>query len=324
MLSRSAENLYWMGRYLERTGHLCRLLRWQVESLVDRPIREIHFGWYRIYGTLGRPIPGADAELVGGGDDYMLVDSFALADDLTFERTNVDSVWCGFTLGRENARQMRHYLSAEVWTHLNTAYLRFRDTRIEDIWKTAPETFYEGVAYDIDALAGVADTSMYHDDAWRFMRIGRFAERAQLTISLVLAHVAATRKTGESLNDDWSSLLRVCHAFDVYRRRHGVAIRPGRVLDLLVTDERLPRSLSRGMEAVAEDLAAIKDAPGPTEGALGLARSLVETIRGGWPEDSDPERRERVLAEVRQACRRLHARIVDAYITCPEDGPRPD
>ena len=144
MLSRSAEGLYWMGRYFERTGHLCRLLRWQVESLVDRPIREIHFGWYRIYGSLGRSIPGADAELVGGGDDYMLVDSFALADDLTFERTNVDSVWSGFSHGRENARQMRHHLSGEVWTNLNQAYLRFRKLRIEDIWKTAPETFYEG------------------------------------------------------------------------------------------------------------------------------------------------------------------------------------
>ena len=154
MLSRSAESLYWMGRYFERTGHLCRLLRWQVESLVDRPIREIHFGWYRIYGSLGRPIPGADAQLVGGGDDFMLVDSFALADDLTFERTNADSVWSGFVHGRENARQMRHHLSAEVWTNLNQAYLRFRKLRIEDIWKTAPETFYEGVAYDIDALAG--------------------------------------------------------------------------------------------------------------------------------------------------------------------------
>ena len=124
---------------------------------------------------------------------------------------------------------------------------------------------------------------MYHDDAWRFMRIGCFIERAQLTISLILAHVAATRRTGESLNDDWSSLLRVCQALDVYRRRYGVAIRPDRVLDLLVTDERLPRSLTRGMDAVAEELATIEAGPGPAAEALRLARSLAETIRGDWP-----------------------------------------
>lgn len=320
MLSRSAEGLYWMGRYFERTGHLCRLLRWQVESLVDRPIREIHFGWYRIYGSLGRPIPGAAAELVGGDDDYMLVDSFALADDLTFERSNVDSVWSGFTLGRENARQMRHYLSAEVWTNLNQAYLKFRDLRIEDIWKTAPESFYEALGYDIDALAGTADTTMYHDDAWRFMRIGCFIERAQLTISLILAHVAATRRTGESLNDDWSSLLRVCQALDVYRRRYGVAIRPDRVLDLLVTDERLPRSLTRGTDAVAEELATVKAGPGPAKEALRLARSLAETIRGDWPVRPDLDLRERVLDDLRQTCRKLHRQIVAAYVDYPVKG----
>lgn len=321
MLSRSAESLYWMGRYFERTGHLCRLLRWQVESLVDRPIREVHFGWYRIYGSLGRPIPGAAAELVGGDDDFMLVDSFALADDLTFERSNVDSVRGALTLGRENARQMRHYLSAEVWTNLNRAYLKFRDMRIEDIWKTAPESFYEALAYDIDALAGAADTTMYHDDAWRFMRIGCCIERAQLTISLILAHVAATRRTGESLDDDWSSLLRVCQALDVYRRRHGVAIRPDRVLDLLVTDERLPRSLTRGMDTVAEELAAVKAGPGPAAEALRLARSLADTIRGGWPDRPDLERREGVLGDLRQACRKLHGLIVAAYVDYPVEGP---
>ena len=321
MLSRSAESLYWMGRYFERTGHLCRLLRWQVESLVDRPIREIHFGWYRIYGSLGRPIPGADAELVARGDDFMLVDSFALADDLTFERSNVDSVWSGFTLGRENARQMRHYLSAEVWTNLNQAYLRFRKLRIEDIWKTAPETFYEGVAYDIHALAGAADATMYHDDAWRFMRIGRFSERAQVTVSLILAHFAAVRKTGESLDDDWSSLLRVGQALDVYRRRHGVAIRPDRVVDLLVTDERLPGSLLRGMDTVVEELATVSAHPGPADEALRLARSLVETVRGHWPDRPDLERREHVLDDMRQACRELHRLIVAAYVDYPVEGP---
>ena len=321
MLSRSAESLYWMGRYFERTGHLCRLLRWQVESLVDRPIREIHFGWYRIYGSLGRPIPGADAELVGGGDDYMLVDSFALADDLTFERTNADSVWSGFTHGRENARQMRHHLSAEVWTNLNRAYLQFRKLRIEDIWKTAPETFYERVAYDIDALSGAADATMYHDDAWRFLRMGRFSERAQLTISLILAHIAATRKTGESLNDDWSSLLRVCQAVDVYRRRYGVAIRPDRVLDLLVTDGRLPQSLACGIDAVAEELGTIKAGPGPSAEALRQARSLAYTIRRNWPEQADLERREQILVESRQACRTLHGLVVDAYVNYAVAAP---
>ena len=321
MLARNAEGLYWMGRYFERTGRLCRLLRWQVESLVDRPIREIHFGWYRIYGSLGRPIPGADAELVGGGDDYMWVDSFALADDLTFERTNADSVASGFTLARENARQMRHHLSAEVWTNLNRAYLRFRELRIEDIWKTAPETFYEGVAYDIDALAGAADATMYHDDAWRFVRMGRFSERVQLTIALLQAHVAATRRTGESSDDDWSSLLRVCQAVDAYRRRYGVAIEPDRVLDLLVADGRLPQSFAFGIDAVAAELEAVNAGSEPAAEALRLARSMAGDVRGYRPGGADPERREQTLAGLRQACRALHGLVAGAYLRYPVAAP---
>ena len=103
MLSRSAQGLYWMGRYLERAEFLCRLLRPQTEALVDRPIREIHFGWTRIYNCLNRAPPGGSLEPLGS-DELALADSYTLADDLTFERSNPDSVWSCFAMGRENTR----------------------------------------------------------------------------------------------------------------------------------------------------------------------------------------------------------------------------
>ena len=85
MLSRSAQGLYWMGRYLERARHLSRLLQLQSEALVDRPVREIYFGWRRIYASVGRAPPGGSLE-VSDDDDFVLADSFTLVDDLTFER----------------------------------------------------------------------------------------------------------------------------------------------------------------------------------------------------------------------------------------------
>ena len=99
MLSRSAQGLYWMGRYLERAEHLCRLLRLETEALVDRSPREIYFGWSRIYGSINRLPPGGTLEI--GDDLFTLVDSYTLADDLTFEHSNPDSVWSCFALGRE-------------------------------------------------------------------------------------------------------------------------------------------------------------------------------------------------------------------------------
>ena len=140
MLSRSAQGLYWMGRYLERAEHLCRLLRLQTEALVDRPVEEIYFGWKRIYGSMRRQPPLGIIEL--DSDEYTLADSYTLADDLTFERANPDSVWSCFALGRENARQMRNCISAEMWTHLNLAYLRIQQLDIQNIWRVSPENFY--------------------------------------------------------------------------------------------------------------------------------------------------------------------------------------
>ena len=180
MLSRSAAGLYWMGRYLERASHLSRLLRQQTESLVDRPVRDIYFGWYRIYGALDRqPNPGA-LEL-HTDDAYTLADSYTLADDLTFEPTNPDSIRNCFTKGRDNARQMRHHISAEMWFSLNRSYLRLQALEIQHIWVTSPESFYVQTNADIDTLWGVTDATMYRDQGWRFVQLGRFLERAQLS-----------------------------------------------------------------------------------------------------------------------------------------------
>ena len=194
MLARSAQGLYWMSRYLERAQHLCRLLRLQTESLVDRPLREIRFGWLRIYHSVGREPPEGSLEAFDS-EDYTLADSYTLADDITFERLHPDSVWSCLALGRENARQMRQCISAEMWTCLNRTYLRLRDLEIQNIWRTSPESFYAQTSEQIDTLSGVAAATMYRDTGWRFMQLGRAVERAQLSASLLLAQLAIERMT---------------------------------------------------------------------------------------------------------------------------------
>ena len=131
LLARTAQGLYWMSRYLERAQHYCRLLRLQSEALVDRPVRDINFGWSRIYVSMGREPPAGEIVLTQS-DNFTLADSFTLAGDNTFERTNPDSVWSCFSLGRENARQMRQSISAEMWSCLNLAYLRIQNLSIQE------------------------------------------------------------------------------------------------------------------------------------------------------------------------------------------------
>jgi len=315
MLSRNAQGLYWMGRYLERASHLCRLLQLQVEALVDRPIPEILFGWSRIYDSVVRRPPGGGLD-AGASDDYTLADSYTLAGDLTFERSNPGSVRSCFAAGRENARQMRHCISAEMWTCLNLAWLRIRDLEIEDIWKISPEGFYAGTEREIDTFTGVAEATMYRDEGWRFMRLGRFIERAQLCTALLLAQVAATRSPddGETSGEGWTSLLRAYRAFDAYERSYSVEVRPEQVLDLLVTDPLLPGSLCRSLDTTAAELAAIGPGPGSRDGAGAgaeeLAGRLCALVRGGWPGRD----RAALLAQVSADNLELHDLVNAAYV----------
>ena len=145
---------------------------------------------------------------------------------------------------------MRRYISAEMWTRLNRSYLRLRELGIQEIWRPSPESFYADTAAQIDTFAGVAAATMYHDAGWRFMRLGRSIERAQLATALLLAHLAVERTGDDQHEDDWISLLRCGYALEAYHRRCSVAVEPERVLDLLVTDALLPGSLCHALDGV--------------------------------------------------------------------------
>ena len=320
MLARSAQGLYWMGRYLERAEFLCRLLRLQVEALVDRPVREIHTGWLRIYDTMGREPPGGSRDILDS-EEFTLADSYTLADDLTFERTNPDSVWSCFAMGRENARQMRHCITSELWTSLNLAYLKIQKLTIQDIWRTSPESFYAETEAEMNTFSGVAAATTYRDDGWRFTQLGRFIERAQTSTSLFLAQLSADADAGESSEADWTTLLRLYHALELYNRTYSVEVHPEQVLDLLATDSLLPDSLCRSLDRTASDLRSI--GPGPDAKSSGAARRLAgrtaALIHYEWP---DREDREELLRLVRDYCRELHFLVTAAYFDYPvEDFP---
>ena len=323
MLARSAESLYWLGRYVERTEHMCRLLRVQMEVLVDRPVREINLGWRRIYTAVSRQPPSPAVGFAGVDDDFALADSFTLADNLTFERTNPDSLGNCFSNARENARQTRHCISGEMWTCLNLAWLRLRERRIQDIWKTAPESFYAGVAQNMGTFLGVMDATMYRDDGWRFLQLGRAIEQAQSTLVLLVAQFEVVGLRDEPADEEWSGVLRICEAFDAYRRCFGIELRPERVLDLLVDDPLLSRSVSRSLETAAAGLGAIAPGPSPVRAARELVADLVATARRPWPADAGLDEREDCLRRMQARCRTLHDVLMAAHVRYDVDGALP-
>ena len=312
MLSRSADGLYWMGRYLARSVHVCRLLQVQVELLVDRPIAEITFGWHRIYSAIGRTPPGGEFD-PGESDDYTLADAFTLAGDLTFE-DNHDSILGCLYMARENARQIRQCITEEMWTDLNTTYLRFRTLAIQDIWKVSPQKFYQDTAREVDAFRGIAETTMYRDQGWRFMQLGRFVEQAEHGIALLLAQVDLRDPEAVGFDHDWRTLLRVFQAGDAYDSCHGVRTRPGNVLHFLATDERLPGSLIHSLNTASTQFAQLGQGSDiqASNSAQKILNQLSAIIEYEWPVNDDHLP---FLHQAKDRCRELHDLTMDAYVT---------
>lgn len=315
MLSRSAQSLYWMGRYLERADHISRLLRLQSEALVDRPIREIHFGWNRIYSSVRREPPGGRADLFGD-EEFVLADSFALADDLTFERSNPCSVLSCIAMGRENARQQRHCISPEVWTHLNSVYLRLQQQDLAEIWRFEPRSFYAGIQSEMNTFSGLAESTMYHDEGWMFLQLGRNVERAQWASSLILSQMEISRDAEVVYETDWVSLLRVFHALEVYNHAYSAAVVPDQIIDLLVSDPLLPDSLSRSVNTMSEEIETVGRGPRrhSNRAVHRLAGRLASLINNEWP---DSEHKEEILREVDEYAGELHHLLTAAYFEYP-------
>lgn len=321
MLARTAQGIYWMSRYLERAQHLCGMLKMQSEALVDRPIREIHLGWNRIYVSVGRMPPAGSTVLVDD-DDYMLADSYTLADDLTFERTNPDSVWNCFAQGRENARQMRQSISAEMWSCLNVAYLQVQGMNIQDIWRESPEGFYTWMVSQLDTFAGIASATMYRDEGWRFMQLGYFIERAQLLSGLLNAQLELDEIGSEYSDGDWTSLLRLYHALEAHNRIHGIEVKPESVIELLSTDILLPGSLIRSLDMASYEVSAIGDGPDKrsSDEVNEHASRLTYAIQN-WKDQPD---KRALLARVNADCRELHQLVNQTYFDYSSENSNTD
>ena len=328
MLARNAQGLYWLGRYLERAEHLCRLLADQARALEDRPVEEIDRNWRRLYGALGRGPLGGALESNRGEEGFMLADAYTLADDLTFEQNNPDSIRECIAAARENARQVRNVVGKEMWSCLNAAWLDLCDARIQTVWRAGAGDFYHATEDSIRTFSGVAEDTMYRDHGWHFLRLGRFVERVQLVAALVRAHLAVFPTEGPHVESDWGSLLALCEARAAYRRLHSLTFAPCDVVDFLVFDPRLSHSIRYALARIAgalEAVAGARERP-PAAGPQGRVGRMAARIDYDWPERApcDDAATASVLGEIGDSCRRLHADIAMTFFDYEiEDAPEP-
>src|SRR6185503_6998863 len=176
LLSRVADALYWIGRYLERAERTVRLIDVRLDLGQDRlPDSD---GWD--FTNLRAAVRTESA--IGA---LLTVE---LVEELIFNPSNRDSVIACVTGARENARQVREEITSDMWEQVNALFLRLREVRTEGTWSERPHYISRLVIDGVHLFEGVTDATMGHGEGWQYLQVGRFLERAAATAALVDLH----------------------------------------------------------------------------------------------------------------------------------------
>ncbi len=190
---------------------------------------------------------------------------------------------------RAGARGIREVISSEMWECLNvTGHALAGQKRAAE--RLGPHVYLRYIRERSALFFGLADSTMSHDDAWRFLVLGRSLERADMTARLLLARMSAPDDL------DWPVLLRACGAHESFIRTHGWAAEPSSVAEFLLLDRLFPRSVVHALTTAEECLAALN--PGPTRaGVDDSARRPVGRLRNRL-EYADPKQLTAQLPEL--------------------------
>ncbi len=227
MLSRVAEHLYWMGRYLERAEHTARVLNVQTHLALEESSENRKRKLTGMLTALRQP-------------DLRVSDFQDASYRLTLDSGNLSSVTTCIRLARENARQIRERVSSEMWEQINKIHLSMDKASSKKMFEERPQQFFHNVTVGIHLMNGLTDSTMSRDQGWLFIQTGRWLERAGLLTTLFETYLSDSSKKSYL---DWLGLLKCCTAFEAFRKQLGVELGPQKIVDFLVLNERFPHSL---------------------------------------------------------------------------------
>ena len=237
MLSRVADSLYWMARYLERAEHTARVVNTNLNLTLDRAPADAARHWGRLLAALPDPPPWTER---------VAVDALEPA---TVDLANRESIAACVSAARENARQVREEISTEMWEEINRLFLSMQRKQLVDSpWTAGTHEFLTSTTEAIHLFQGVTDATMTHGEGWHFMELGRYLERAGATAALLDVQFRecawqADQATGVSEYVEWVGLLKSCTAFEAYCRHYTADVRPSRIAEFLVLNPDFPRSI---------------------------------------------------------------------------------
>jgi len=310
MLSRVADSLYWMSRYLERAENTVRLLDVTMSLMLDTGGTNMEPRWQRMVAALGKP---AGAEWSGNLD--------AMARRLVFDHINPASVTYCISTARENARQVREEISTEQWQRLNRLFHHMHSPHAQTQFSSSMNDALASIVDGVHLFQGVGDSTMIHGQGWQFIRLGRSLERAYATATLLEVYQAELlhppeRDSGGHQYLELVGLLRCCTAFEAYCQVYTADLTPDRILEFLLLNSDFPHAIRFCVDGIRSAIEAIQRGGGrrsPDELTAGIGRlhamlgfTTIREILAGDPAA--------FLHTIREQCLHIHELIYRYYV----------
>ncbi len=251
MLSRVANSLYWLSRYVERAENLARLVDVNRDHVLESGSHGDHDIWKpTLYATCTED---AFAAARKEEDNDLDVGRF-----ITFSNSNPDSIRQCIAQARENARMVRDQISEEMWLELNTCYLFLKSPEAETLWQNEPGSLYREVIKFCLLYEGLIEATILHDEGWHFVQVGKYLERADKT-SRILDMLTYEPDPGRS---KLTSVLRSCSGFAAFRNEFRGDVTLNNVIAFLLFSNSFPRSIRFCIRKLDDVLHALSGMPG--------------------------------------------------------------
>jgi uncharacterized alpha-E superfamily protein len=257
MLSRVANSVYWLCRYIERAENVARFIEVNSHLMLDLPVGADE-QWAPLVQTAGdlQPFKERYGDPTRGNVVFFL----------TFDEENPNSILSCLRAARQNARQVREIISSEMWEQMNIFSLMVEAAATSDAAIEAPHDFYGQIKMASHLFKGITDATMSHNEAWHFGRMGRLIERADKTSRILDVKYYILLPEIDDVgtpydNIQWAALLKSASALEMYRKRHGL-ITPSRVAEFLILDREFSRAMFFCLGRTQESLRHITGSPG--------------------------------------------------------------
>jgi uncharacterized alpha-E superfamily protein len=312
MLSRGAESLYWMSRYLERAEHTARLIDVDFQLRLDQSPEAGAGRWWRLLEALQAP-PPEDGE----------IDATTLTHILTLDKTNSSSIISCVASARENLRQVREQCSSAMWEQLNRLYLQVNSTASGEAWLLHSSVFFKAVREGAHLFQGLTDSTMSQGEGWQYIQLGRFVERTDSVARLIGTYFSRLPDQAVESEEylEWVGLLKSCAAFEAYCKKHTAELRPQRVAEFLLLNPEFPHSVRFSVDKVHAALRAIAElTERKAEQPVRLAGRLSATLGFSQIDEVMASGANAYVESVRQQCTQAHGAIHQIYFDYPVEA----